>query len=77
MLRVNELKVGDARAAYKSMDMDIRQYKRLKMYVHAEAKDDGGVADKDLVAFIRIGSDFTNNYYEYEVPFEGVTFLPK
>ncbi len=68
VLRVNELKVGDARAAYKSMDMDIRQYKRLKMYVHAEAKDDGGVADKDLVAFIRIGSDFTNNYYEYEVP---------
>lgn len=68
VLKVLELGDGDARAAYKNTDLDIRQYKRIKMEAHAEALIDGDLRDKELSAFIRIGSDYQSNYYEYEVP---------
>jgi len=69
VLDVCNLKDGDARGAYKIMDIDIRRYKRLKMFIHAEESDPAKpLADKDLAVFIRMGSDFDNNYYEYEVP---------
>jgi cell surface protein SprA len=68
VLKVLELGDGDARAAYKNTDLDIRQYKKIKMEAHAEALIDGNLRDKELTAFIRIGSDYQNNYYEYEVP---------
>jgi len=60
---------GDARAAYKTTAFDIRQYKRLKMFVHAEDSDPNQtMKDGDLTLFIRLGADFTENYYEYEIP---------
>ena len=59
---------GDARAAYKSTGLDIRQYKRLQMFVHAEEVENYPLSDYDVTAFIRLGSDFTDNYYEYEIP---------
>ncbi|MBL4593726.1 MAG: cell surface protein SprA, partial [Flavobacteriales bacterium] len=69
VLVVCNLKDGDARAAYKIMDIDIRRYKRLKMFIHAEESDViKPLIDNDLSVFIRMGSDFTDNYYEYEVP---------
>ncbi len=69
VLDVCNLKDGDARAAYKIMDIDIRRYKRLKMFIHAEESDPTKpLVDNDLSVFIRMGSDFTDNYYEYEVP---------
>jgi len=69
VLDVCNLNDGDARAAYKIMDIDIRRYKRLKMFIHAEESDPTiPLADEDLAVFIRMGSDFTDNYYEYEVP---------
>jgi cell surface protein SprA len=69
VLDVCNLKDGDARAAYKIMDIDIRRYKRLKMFIHAEESDvTKPLADNDLSVFIRMGSDFDDNYYEYEVP---------
>ena len=50
-------------------DFDFRQYKYLKMFVHAEAAhEDSPLDDQDLTVFMRIGTDFTENYYEYEVP---------
>ena len=65
------LEDGDARAAYKNMDIDIRQYKRIQMEVHAEALDEtGNLKDKDLTAFLRLGSDYKENYYEIEIPLE-------
>ncbi|MEJ6736628.1 MAG: cell surface protein SprA [Flavobacteriales bacterium] len=68
-LNVCNLADGDARAAYKIMDIDLRRYKRIKMFLHAEEKDPAvSLADNDLSVFIRMGSDFTDNYYEYEVP---------
>jgi len=68
-LRLNGLKDGDARAVYKTLDMDMRQYKRLKMFTHAEAlTDEFSLKDNEVTVFIRLGSDFSNNYYEYEIP---------
>lgn len=70
-MRVNQLKDGDSRAVYKTADLDMRQYRRLRMFAHAEAfGDELALEDDDLTVFIRLGSDFTSNYYEYEVPME-------
>lgn len=68
-MRVSQLKDGDARSVYKTADLDMRQYRRLRMFAHAEAyQEEFGLNDDDLTVFIRLGSDFTSNYYEYEVP---------
>ncbi len=75
VLKVCNLEDGDARAAYKTADFDFRQYKKLKMFIHAEKSvgnliDDNATryADGALSVFIRIGADFDQNYYEYEIP---------
>ncbi len=69
-MKVCNLIDGDARAIYKTADFDLRRYKRLKMYVHAEdLNPDAYTFNKgDLTLFIRLGTDFTDNYYEYEIP---------
>ncbi|BDS14311.1 T9SS outer membrane translocon Sov/SprA [Aureispira anguillae] len=68
-LRVCNLEDGDARGIYKIVNMDMRVYKRLKMFVHAEDIRGEQVNDPgDMTMFMRIGSDFENNYYEYEIP---------
>ncbi|MDA9345187.1 cell surface protein SprA, partial [Flavobacteriales bacterium] len=69
VLKICNLKDGDSRAAYKTSDLDVRAYKRLKMFVHAEGKDDD-LLDGELSCFIRLGTDFTSNYYEYEIPLQ-------
>jgi cell surface protein SprA len=68
VLRTVDLEEGDARAAYKNLNMDFRNYKRLLMEVHAEAIAGYPLKDNDLSLFVRIGSDYYNNYYEYEIP---------
>jgi cell surface protein SprA len=66
---VCNLKNGDARASFKNLNLDIRQYKRLKMFIHAEQKkSEEPLNDDDLSVFIRLGTDFNDNYYEYEIP---------
>lgn len=60
---------GDARAAYRNVNFDMRQYKRLRMFAHAEAlRSANDLRDRELTVFIRLGSDFEQNYYEYEMP---------
>ncbi|MDP4223398.1 MAG: cell surface protein SprA [Bacteroidota bacterium] len=68
VLKVQDLADGDARAAYKNVNLDIRQYRSLRMEVHAEALIGQPLKDNELTAFIRIGSDYKSNFYEYEVP---------
>lgn len=69
VLRVHDLAPEDARAVYKKTGYDMRQYKRLQMFVHAEKMaEDPSLRDADLRCFIRLGSDMRNNYYEYEIP---------
>jgi len=68
VLKASDLEQGDARAAYKSLYMDFRRYKTLKLDVHAEEIEDSPLKDDELYFFIRLGSDYNYNYYEYEVP---------
>lgn len=69
-MRVCNLRDGDARAIFKNVNFDMRVYERLKMFVHAESIPDQAPpnARGDLGLFVRIGSDFERNYYEYEIP---------
>lgn len=68
-LNVCDLKDGDARAAYKNVLFDVRTYKKLKMYVHAEeVSSTSPLVNEDLTLFVRLGTDFEDNYYEYELP---------
>lgn len=68
VLKVLDLEDGDARAAYKNLSLDIRQYDKIEMEAHAEAIPGMMLEDYELTAFIRLGSDYTGNFYEYEVP---------
>jgi cell surface protein SprA len=67
-LKVCGLKDGDARATYKTTQFDVRKYKKMKMFVHCESSQNDNLQNGDLSLFVRLGSDFTGNYYEYEVP---------
>jgi len=68
-LKTCALADGDARAVYKEVDVDMRQFTYLRMFMHAETVyGEPLVKDADVDAFVRIGSDFTNNYYEYQMP---------
>lgn len=62
---------GDSRAIYKSAAYDLRKFNNLQMYIHVEDVYHSGDLHKgDITAFIRLGSDYTDNYYEYEIPVE-------
>lgn len=63
-----DLKPGDSRAAFKTTQFDARNYKRLQMFVHAEASENTNVIDGEVSAFVRFGTDLSSNYYEYEIP---------
>ncbi len=77
VLKVADLIDGDARAAFKTTDFDFRQYKNLKMFVHAEKMyKDEDLDYGDLTVFLRFGSDFTENYYEYEIPLKFTPWYP-
>lgn len=68
-IQLCRLEDGDARAAFKETRIDMRQSKYLRMFVHAESvPGQSEVQNGDLHAFIRIGSDFVQNYYEYRIP---------
>jgi cell surface protein SprA len=66
-LQVCNLRDGDARAAFRNINMDLRRYGKLRMFLHAEGLREQ-LRDGDLHAFIRIGTDLNANYYEYEIP---------
>ncbi len=69
-MKITNLEAFDARAVYKNTNYDLRQYKRMQLFSHAEAliQNDTELRDGELSVFIRLGSDYKNNYYEYEVP---------
>lgn len=68
LMQVENLEEGDARAVFKSIRLDIRRYKRLMMDVHAELLNNNPLSDGKMSVFLRLGADFTDNYYEYELP---------
>lgn len=72
-LRIDNLCDGEYRSVFKYTETDMRVYERLQMFAHAERRagpdfSAEDVPDDALSMFIRLGSDFTNNYYEYEIP---------
>ena len=75
-LKITDLASQDARAVYKTTSYDLRRYKRMQMFVHGEkfVDDITNLQDGDLSVFIRLGTDYKNNYYEYEVPLNLTSF---
>ncbi|MBQ2778792.1 MAG: cell surface protein SprA [Bacteroidaceae bacterium] len=69
-LQINNLGSKESRAVYKKSNLDVRQYERIQLYVHAEAPelDATALANHEVSLFVRLGSDYKSNYYEYEVP---------
>ena len=68
-LRVCDLEVKDARGAFKYLSVDMRQFKRLKMFVHAESiPGQTPLEDDEMVGFLRFGTDLTQNFYEVQIP---------
>ncbi len=71
-LTVCNLKDGESRAAFKNTSLDVRSYKKLLMYIHAEASANTSeiLHNNDLHTFIRLGTDYTDNFYEYDIPLQ-------
>ncbi|HEU4716852.1 MAG TPA: cell surface protein SprA [Bacteroidia bacterium] len=72
-MKVCDLEDGDSRACYKTVNnLDVRSYKKIRMFIHAEARAGSTTPlnNGDLVGFIRMGSDQTDNYYEYDIPLQ-------
>ena len=69
-IQVTNLSNGEAKAVYKNTNLDLRQYKRMQMFVHANAfeQNSTNLQDNQLAVFVRFGSDYKSNYYEYEIP---------
>jgi cell surface protein SprA len=63
------LEPGDSRAVFKNVSVDMRQFKKLKMFLHAESLPGEMVLrDNQMVGFIRFGNDFNQNFYQIEIP---------
>ena len=82
-LKVNDLQPSDSKGVYKMIDYDMRQYKSLKMFIHAESIEGSNKLpgegaedelDKRLVGFLRLGSDLTENYYQIEIPLKPTSY---
>jgi cell surface protein SprA len=60
----------DSRAVFKNVNIDMRQYKSLKMFIHAESLPTpvSPLLDNEMSGFIRFGNDFTDNFYQVELP---------
>ncbi|RXR24697.1 T9SS outer membrane translocon Sov/SprA [Flavobacterium stagni] len=70
------LEPGDSRGVFKNVSVDMRQFKKIKMFLHAEALPDtpSSIEDDELVGFIRFGNDVTDNFYQIELPLKKSQF---
>src|SRR5260221_5844147 len=74
-MQVCGLQQYDARGVFKTMSLDMVKYGKLLMFIHAESvKGAQPLSDGDLSAVIRIGSDFSGNYYEVKIPLKITPF---
>ncbi len=66
---VRHLAPGESKGVYKNTTLDLRKYKHLQMFTHANHLiDDTNLKDGELALFVRLGNDYKNNYYEYVIP---------
>ncbi len=81
-LQINNLQknnpkhIDDSRAVFKTLNLDLRQYGEMDMFIHAESglKQSPQLADGQVAAIIRIGQDFLSNYYEIKIPLQITPF---
>ena len=67
------LEPGDSRAVFKNVSIDMRQYKNINMFLHAESLPVGKgdqLRDSEMAGFVRFGNDLTENFYQIELPLE-------
>ncbi|HZG25138.1 MAG TPA: cell surface protein SprA, partial [Chitinophagaceae bacterium] len=68
-MQICGLASNDTRGVFKTLNLDLRQYGRLQMFIHAESVAGATrLRNNDLQAVIRIGNDFINNFYEIKIP---------
>ena len=69
-VQIHNLEKGkSARGVFKTMNVDIRKYGKLSLFMHAENKNNLAQTENGVItAVIRMGQDFQNNYYEIRVP---------
>lgn len=68
-VRAEGLPKKEIRGVFKTMNLDLRRFGRLSMFIHAESLTaSNDIGDGDMNAVIRLGNDFTNNYYEIRIP---------
>ena len=81
--RITNLQPMDARGVFKPVNLDMRQYKKLRMFLHAESlsnqeplpgEGNREEFDRRMVAFIRLGTDYQDNYYQIEIPLKPTAF---
>lgn len=73
--QICNLEPGDARAVFKNVSLDMRQFKKLRMFLHAESvQNELPLPEDQMVAFVRMGNDFTNNFYEIQLPLKVTPF---
>ncbi len=65
-ITVTDLEPNRTRSIFKNISIDLRRYKNLRMFLHAEGLPEKVVTDDDIVAVIRLGTDLNDNYYEIE-----------
>jgi cell surface protein SprA len=77
------LEPGDSRAVFKNVNVDMRQFKKLRMFLHEEAlpsranpsvEEENAVRNDELKAFMRFGNDFTENFYQVEMKLQKSAF---
>jgi cell surface protein SprA len=74
-VKIKDLAAQETRAVFKNVTMDLRMFKKLKLFIHAESViGQPEVQDGDLKAIIRLGSDTDENYYQIEVPLNITAF---
>ncbi|MBC8033116.1 MAG: cell surface protein SprA, partial [Chitinophagaceae bacterium] len=74
-MQVCNLENGKSRGVFKTLNLDLRQYGKMRMFIHAESvQAQTGLKDDDLSAVIRLGNDFIGNYYEIRIPLKITQF---
>lgn len=68
-MQVCGLQEGKSRAIFRPVQYDLRQFKKLQMFIHAEsANKQDDLRNNELHAVIRLGTDMINNYYQVRIP---------
>lgn len=71
-MRFSNLRPKQSRAVFKTLNMDIRQYGKLRMFAHLDQPENPiyQIKNNDMSLVVRIGQDFLSNYYEVRIPLQ-------